>query len=263
MIDFVLGKPGAPPSDVLEVSSTTDGRALAMWKELNRIYNGEPHAGLTGGWLVEFQNRASVGRGASNRLIELLVDLEARGAARVGHRSGQDGDVWSLGPASARHAEDLAVLQALGIKAVSQIRHSGDVAGRIFTSILGTGVARSTADSITPYVDTFLSSATGQSKISKLKIKASGKRQHLFIWADVSHMDIGMPLAQRFLPSGTPDVPAHIDCLWLGSFFVSSTACKWSHANWVLLDVSGVVSSVAEPGQSRARLCRSSEAPTT
>ncbi|MFI1400721.1 hypothetical protein [Streptomyces sp. NPDC020681] len=250
MIDFMLGKAGASAaSDALEVSSTLNGKTVAMWKQLNRIYNGEPIEGLGRAWGVQFQDGATIGKGASERLIALLADLEGRDVKKVSQNYWEYDEDWTHGVPTAQQRQDLESLRELGINVVHQLGASEDIAGRIYTtSAMPTGIALATADAVSPYVDEFLTGPTGRNKIDKLRIKGAGKRQHLFIWSDSSHTSIGAALKHGFIPTDAPSVPEHIDYLWLGSFFSFENVYTWRRSEgWQVLDVAAAVSSVKEP----------------
>lgn len=250
LIDFGLGpRLDAEVTDVLEVSSKRDQDTNAMWQQINRVYDGRVHEGLRCGWAVQFEHGATIGKGASDRVIAFLVDLEKRGITKV---SADPADLFQEAGnpfPSTDNLRDAATARELGLNVVHQIGDSPDLAGRIFpSSFVPTGIARATADAVSPYVDDFLDTTTGANKIKKLAEKGSGKRQHLFIWSDISHTSVGFALKRGWLPSDAPTLPDHIHTLWLGSFFSFENVYTWRcEEGWRVHRVAEVVASVEPP----------------
>ncbi|MFH9737207.1 hypothetical protein ACH4MA_05890 [Streptomyces roseolus] len=250
LIDFGLGsRLNAEVTDVLEVSSKRDRDTNAMWQQINRVYDGRVHEGLNAGWAVQFQHGATIGKGVSNRVIAFLADLEKRGITKV---SADPADLFQESvnrlPSTA-DVRDAATARELGLNVVHQVGDSLDLRGRIFTSsFVPTGIARATADAVSPYVNDFLDTTTGANKIKKLAEKGSGKRQHLFIWSDMSHTSVGFALKRGWLPSDAPTVPDHIHTLWLGSFFSFENVYTWRcEEGWQVHRVAEVVDLVEPP----------------
>ncbi|MDV9196127.1 hypothetical protein [Streptomyces sp. Wh19] len=248
LIDFGLGsRLDAEATDVLEVSSKRDRETNAMWQQINRVYDGRVQEGLNAGWAVQFQHGATIGKGVSNRVIAFLVDLENRGITKV---SADPVDLFAGNRfPSTDNLHDAATARKLGLSVVHQIGNSPDLAGRIFpSSFVPTGIARATADAVSPYVNDFLDTTTGANKIKKLAEKGSGKRQHLFIWSDMSHTSVGFALKRGWLPSDAPTVPDHIHTLWLGSFFSFENVYTWRcEEGWRVHRVAEVVDAVEPP----------------
>nr|BEK65747.1 hypothetical protein KPHV_29740 [Kitasatospora purpeofusca] len=247
MIDAFLAAPGAEqPSTAVEITSTVDEQQARLWGFVGMMFVDEVHPELTVGWFVEFAPNAPVGRPAVKQLLQLLADLEAREVLRVSVR-----DWEAVTPTDSPVPEDIARLRALGLRAAAQIGDGPEVRGRIIPSTLATGTAPATAEAVTPYLDTFLTTKTAANKLAKLqRAKDDGLRTLLFIWADSSHMSIGMALDNGFQPAGEPNVPQQVDEVWLASYFSPDTLFRWTReTGWEVVRTPGVFASVTPSGE--------------
>ncbi|MFJ8430476.1 hypothetical protein ACIQ9P_04130 [Kitasatospora sp. NPDC094019] len=243
MIDALLAPPGAEqPSTALEITSTVDQGQARLWGFVGMMLVDEVHPELAVGWFVEFAPDAPVGRRPKKQLIQLLADLEAREVPRVSVR-----DWEAVTPTDSPVPEDIARLRALGVRAAAQVGDGPEVRGRIIPSTITTGTAPATAEAVTPYLDAFLATGTAANKLRKLqRAKDDGLRTLLFIWADSSHMTIGMALRNGFEPGGEPNVPQQADEVWLASYFTPDTLFRWTReAGWEVVRTPGVFASVA------------------
>ncbi|MEU8919459.1 hypothetical protein AB0D10_00810 [Kitasatospora sp. NPDC048545] len=242
MIDALLAAPGqAEPTIALEVTSNLDRKQAELWAALNAKHVSTVHPQLSAGWFVEFTRLATVGGPAQQQLVHFLAALGARGVERVSTREWE-----AAAPAGSPVPEDVAQIRALGLRTVARIGDGPNVRGRIIPSTLDTGTATATAEAVTPYVDAFLLGNTAANKLGKLQQgKDNGLHTVLFVWADSSHMSIGMALSNAFQPQGQPDVPPHVDELWLASYYAPDTIFRWTRtAGWTVVSSPGVFASV-------------------
>ncbi|MFB7484476.1 hypothetical protein ACFUEM_35615 [Streptomyces anulatus] len=233
MVDFLLDPvDGVGPLVALEVSSMTEGPLQGLWEALNRHYD-QPVPGLEGDWIVQFTPETNLKR-AAGPLAALLRRQEKANLDRIG-LNGWD-DTAPPGPVSAQqHVADLQELANLKVVSAQRVR-SDKATGRVFPTQLNSGVARSTRDTISPRIDTFLDSKTGENKVKKLA-RHSDREGHLFIWADHAHLDIMMSLTKGFLPTDSPNAPASLHTIWLGTFTVDGLVYRWNESGWSILDV--------------------------
>ncbi|MFE2346077.1 hypothetical protein [Kitasatospora cineracea] len=234
MIDARLGEPGAPgPSIALEITSNLHEEQAALWKALHKHYAEKRFPQLGAGWLVEFTRAAHIGGQQQKALLAFLADLGARGVTRVSTRDDQQ-------PAAA--GNDVDVLRALRLRAVAQVSTEPDVRGRIFASTSAVG----SAGDVTAYVNAFLLGEVAANKLRKLqRAKDEGLRTLLFVWADSSHLTVGVALDRAHLPVGQPAVPAHLDEVWLASYFAPDTVFRWTReADWEVVSVPGVITQI-------------------
>lgn len=61
--------------------------------------------------------------------------------------------------------------------------------------------------------------------------------QDWLIWADRGHLDIMMSLTSKFVPTGSPNVPAGLRVIWLGSFNADGLVSRWNDSGWSILEV--------------------------
>ncbi|MCX4546757.1 hypothetical protein [Streptomyces sp. NBC_01565] len=165
-VDFLLDPPegGAGPTVALEVSSTTEPSRERLWDSLDSRYD-QPIPGLQGDWIVQFTPGTRLNKAAAP-LAALLVRLEQAGRDRIGLQVWDD----STAPGelhTPQHAADLQELASLRIVSAQRVR-SDKASGRIFPTEATAGIARSTVDTISPYVDEFLESPQGRNKVEKL-----------------------------------------------------------------------------------------------
>ncbi|MGW3231461.1 hypothetical protein [Kitasatospora sp. NPDC001095] len=247
MIDALLAEPGrAEPTYALEVTSSLDRERVGLWAAIDKKHVGTEYPQLAAGWFVEFAQGARVSGDAQRKLIDFLADLESRGVERISVRE------WEAAtPADAPVPEDIAQVHSLGLRAVARVGDGSEVRGRIIPSTLDTGTATATADAVTPHVDAFLLTNTAANKIGKLRrAKNDGLHTILFVWVDSSHMSIGMALTNAFQPTGNPNVPEHVDELWLASYFAPDTLFRWTRAvGWAVVAAPGVFASVPWPAE--------------
>lgn len=250
MIDAWLARPDEP-DDVrtigLEITSTTDGNVLAMWKAINRQYDKTEIPGLTGAWTVEFRSGAPIGRASAEKLQNLLKDLERRGETRASLRSYEDDVRWAYGRPVPERAAELEMMNGIGVVSVAQIGTNPELAGRIYASTITHGVAASTAEYIRPYISAFLTTPQGENKIKKLR---AASQAHLFIWADQSHMSVGVALRNRFTPIGDPGNIGDIGDIWLASRFEPTAVYHWNRGSgWAVHEVPHELHQAPEPTQ--------------
>ncbi|MEU3568605.1 hypothetical protein AB0E96_09280 [Kitasatospora sp. NPDC036755] len=239
MPDLLLAAPSYPePTIAVEITSTTDQQQARLWGFIDKKYSDEVYIELSMGWFVEFRPGAPVGEAEAKQLVRVLADLEARGVERVSVRD------WDTEmPANTPAPEHITRLRALGLRAVAQIGSGPEVRGRIIPSTIATGTTPATAEAVTPYIDAFLLTGTAGNKLGKLqRAKDDGLHTVLFIWADSSHLSIGMALDKAFLPGGDPKVPQQVDEVWLASYFARHTLFRWTRtAGWAVVPVHGAV----------------------
>ncbi|MFD7733415.1 hypothetical protein ACFV6F_23880 [Kitasatospora phosalacinea] len=227
MIDALLAGPGqARPTTALEVTSNLHEEQAELWGALHKHYSEKRFPKLGAGWLVEFTGASRIGGQQQKTLLAFLTDLEARGVTRVSTRDEEQ-------PAVAR--DDVDVLRALRLRVVAQVGTEPDVRGRIFASTSAVG----SAGDVTTYLDAFLLGEVAANKLRKLqRAKDEGLRTLLFVWADTSHMTVGVALDRAHRPTGQPAVPAHLDEVWLASYFAPDTVFRWSReADWEVIAV--------------------------
>ncbi|MFD7639534.1 hypothetical protein ACFV4P_02660 [Kitasatospora sp. NPDC059795] len=246
MPDLLLADPGrAEPHVAVEITSTVDQELARLWGFVDKMHVGTVHDELSVGWSVEFSPNAPVGRAEAKQLVQLLADLERRGIDRVSTR---EPDAQT--PTSDPDFQPIARLRTLGLRAVAQIGSGPEVRGQIIPVTLATGVASASADAITPYIDAFLQTSTAGNKLGKLqRAKDSGLLAVLFVWADSSHLSVGMALHNAFHPEGDPAVPQQVDELWLASYFAPDTLFRWTRTfGWVVVPVPGVFATDPQAG---------------
>ncbi|MFC9706357.1 hypothetical protein ACFTWD_37350 [Streptomyces sp. NPDC056943] len=203
------------PTIALEVSSTLDPARQSLWASLDRRYD-RPVPGLQGDWIVQFTPGTQLKK-VADPLTALLLRQEQVDLDKIGLNGWDD----STPPGelhTPQHAADLQELAALNVMSAQRVR-SDKASGRIFPTEANAGVARSTFDTISPYIDEFFDSAPGQNKVKKLA-NHPDREGHLFVWADRGHVNITVALAQGFVPAGSPSVPSGLHTTWLGSFDV-------------------------------------------
>ncbi|MGW4891008.1 hypothetical protein ACWEQL_01890 [Kitasatospora sp. NPDC004240] len=250
MIDAWLARPDEPDDARtigLEISSTTDGKVQAMWKSINKEYDGDETVipGLVGAWTVRFRPGARIGGAPASKLSELLKDLEQRGETRASLLPYEDKIRWADGQPVPEHAAMLETMNSIGVISAAQISTDPALAGRVFAFTIGNGVASPTAESVSPYVSDFLTTPAGENKVKKL---AAAPEAHLFIWSDQSHLSVGIALRHRFEPVGDPDVPGHIGDVWLASRFEPAAVYRWTRGlGWAVHEVPAELRQVPEP----------------
>ncbi|MFB8235485.1 hypothetical protein ACFC58_02945 [Kitasatospora purpeofusca] len=237
MIDAWLAHPDEP-DDVraigLEITSTTDGDAAAMRKAIRRQYD-EAVPGLMGAWIVEFRPGARIGR-AAVWLTRFLATLEQRSETKASLHPYNDKVRWNNGWPVPEYAAELEEMDRHGVIEANRISDDPQHAGLIRALTAHGYSTPPAAEHIAPYIENFLGTREGANKIQKLK--AATGAAHLFIWADSSHLDIGVALRHRFHPSGDPKVPEHIDDIWLGYKVAPATVYRWTRGQgWTVHDV--------------------------
>ncbi|MFB7211032.1 hypothetical protein [Streptomyces sp. NPDC056255] len=211
--DFLLDPiDGTGPTVALEVSSTTDPDRQGLWKGLDRYYDG-PTLGLQGDWHVQFTPGVHV-RKSATPLVELLQRLEREGVDKIGLNGWNDSTPFGQFPTQ-QHAENLRELANLKIVSAQRIR-SDKASGRIIPFEVTAGIARQTADTISPCIDAFLGSDQGANKVKKLA-RYTDREGHLFVWADRGQLDVTMALRRGFVPVDSPHVPDSLHTIWFGS----------------------------------------------
>ncbi|MER6354659.1 hypothetical protein ABT288_33970 [Streptomyces sp. NPDC001093] len=233
MVDFLLepAVDGAGPKVALEVSSTIDPDRQNLWAGLDRQYD-HPVPGLQGDWIVEFTPQAQLKK-ISGPLAALLLRQEQANLDTIGLNGWDDSTPDGQLP-TPPHAADLQELAQLQVVRALRIR-SDKASGRILPTELNFAVASSTVDTISPYVDAFLASK-GENKVKKLA-RHPDREGHLFLWADPAHLDITMSLSRGFVPTDSPNVPAEVHTIWLGSFHVDQAVFRWTRSGWSILEV--------------------------
>ncbi|WP_195730344.1 hypothetical protein [Streptomyces albidoflavus] len=235
--DFLLDPiDGAGPKVALEVSSTTDPARQGLWNGLGRYYEG-PIPGLQGDWQVQFTSGTHVKQSATP-LIELLQHLERDGVDKISLDGWNDSTPPGQFP-SQQHAERLHKLADLKIVSAQRVR-SDKASGRIFPFELGGGIARHTADTISPYVDAFLGSEQGANKVKKLA-RYTDREGHLFVWADRGQFDVTMALRRGFVPADSPNVPDSLHTIWFGSLDAGEYVYRWTRSGWTITTVTSWV----------------------
>ncbi|MFG2632180.1 hypothetical protein [Streptomyces sp. NPDC048473] len=233
MVDFLLDPvDGIGPLVALEVSSTIEEPRQRLWDALHSQYD-QPIPGLQGDWIVQFTPGTNVKK-AFGPLAALLVRQEQANLDKIGLNGWNDSTALGSFP-DPQHEADLQELTKLKVVSAQRV-HSDRATGRIFPTELLSGVARSTADAIAPYIDEFLVSELGEDKVGKLA-QHPDREGHLFLWADRSHLDIMMSLTNRFVPTGNPNAPAGLHTIWLGSFNVDGLVYRWNDSGWSILEV--------------------------
>ncbi|WP_331723243.1 hypothetical protein [Streptomyces sp. NBC_00105] len=235
--DFLLDPfDGAGPKVALEVSSMTDPGRQGLWKGLDRHYDG-PVPGLKGDWLVQFTPGVHV-RKSATPLVALLQHLEREGVDRIGRNGWPDSTPPGEFP-TPEHAENLRTLHTLKIVSAQRVR-SDRASGRIFPFEVTGGIARHTADTISPYIDAFLGSDQGANKVKKLA-RYTDREGHLFVWADRGQLDVTMALRQGFVPVDSPDVPDSLHTVWFGSLNADQAVYRWTRSGWTIAVVTSWV----------------------
>ncbi|MER6496099.1 hypothetical protein [Streptomyces griseorubiginosus] len=232
MVDFLLDPvlDGGGPRVALEVSSTVDPNRQKLWHGLNHQYD-QPVPGLQGDWIVEFTTGTPLKK-ISEPLAALLARQEQANLDTIGLNGWDDSTPDGRLP-TPEHAQDLKELARLRIVRAVRIR-SDKALGRIFPTQMTFATAPSTAEIISPYVDAFFASK-GENKAKKLA-RHPDREGHLFLWADRSHHAIKMSLSQGFVPTDSPNVPAQVHTVWLGSFH-SDRVFRWTRSTWSILEV--------------------------
>lgn len=113
---------------------------------------------------------------------------------------------------------------------------SDKASGRIFPFESTAAIARSTADTISPYVDAFLGSDQGANKVKKLA-RYTDREGHLFVWADRAHLDVTVALRRGFVPVDSPDVPDSLHTVWFGSLDADGSVYRWTRSGWTIAAV--------------------------
>jgi hypothetical protein len=214
------------------VSSTTDPDRQGLWKGLDRHYDG-PTPGLQGDWQVQFTPGTHVKQSAKP-LVELLQHLEREGVDRIGLNGWPDSTPSGQFP-TPQHVENLRKLANLKIVSAQRIR-SDKASGRIFPFEVTAGIARHTANTISPYIDAFLRSDQGANKVKKLA-RYNYREGHLFVWADRGQLDVTMALRRGFVPVDNPDVPDSLHTIWFGSLDAEGSVYRWTRSGWTIAAV--------------------------
>ncbi|MEU1867874.1 hypothetical protein [Streptomyces gardneri] len=231
--DFLLDPiDGAGRKVALEVSSMTDPGRQGLWRGLDRHYDA-PIPGLQGDWQVQFTPGTHVKQSATP-LLELLQHLEREGIDRIGLGGWPDSTPPGRLP-TPQHAERLRKLADLKIVSAERIR-SYKASGRIFPFEVTGGIARHTADAISPYIDAFLGSDQGANKVKKLA-RYTDREGHLFVWADRGQLDVTMALRRGFVPADSPDVPDSLHTIWFGSLDADGFVYRWTRSGWTIVAV--------------------------
>lgn len=232
-VDFLLDPiDGAGPKVALEVSSMTDPKGQRLWDALEQRYGG-PTPGLQGDWMVQFTPGTQVKKSAAG-LVELLQSLEREDVDKIGLNGWNDSTPFGEFP-TPQHAENLRKLANFKIVSAQRIQ-SDKSSGQIFYFVSGAGVARSTADTISPHIDVFLGSKQGANKVEKLA-RHTDREGHLFVWADHGQLDVAMALRQGFVPADSPDVPDSIHTIWFGSLTADRSVYRWTRSGWTILTI--------------------------
>ncbi|MFI1719179.1 hypothetical protein [Streptomyces litmocidini] len=231
--DFLLDPlDGIGPKVALEVSSTTDPDRQGLWKGLDRHYDG-PTPGLEGDWQVQFTPGTHVKQSAKP-LVELLQNLERDGVDKIGLNGWNDATPFGEFPTQ-QHAERLRKLADLRIVSAERIR-SDKASGRIFPFEVTAGIARHTANTISPYIDAFLGSDQGVNKVKKLA-RYTDREGHLFVWADRGQLDVTMALRRGFVPVDSPTVADSVHTIWFGSLDADGSVYRWTRSGWTIAAV--------------------------
>ncbi|MFD6471550.1 hypothetical protein [Streptomyces goshikiensis] len=235
--DFLLDPiDGDGPKVALEVSSTTDPDRQGLWDGLDRHYDG-PIPGLQGDWQVQFTPGTHVKQSA-RPLVELLQHLERDGVDSIGLNGWNDSTPPGQFPTQ-QHEERLHKLADLKIVSAQRVR-SDTASGRIFPFEVTEGITRHTADTISPYVDAFLSSEQGANKVKKLA-RYTDREGHLFVWADRGQLDVTMALRRAFVPADSPNVPDSLHTIWFGSLDAGEYVYRWTRSGWTIATVTSWV----------------------
>jgi hypothetical protein len=233
MVDFLLDPAAdrAGPKIALEVSSTIDPDRQRLWHDLDRRYD-QPVPGLQDDWIVEFTPGTQL-KTVSDPLTALLRRQEQANLDTIG-LNGWDDSTPSGALPTPQHAADLQELARLKVVRAQRIR-SGKASGRIFPIETNFGGTNSTVDTISPYIDKFLA-LKGKNKVKKLA-RHPDREGHLFVWADPAHLDISLSLSHGVVPTDSPNAPAEVHTVWLGSFRVDRLVYRWNRSGWSILEV--------------------------
>ncbi|MFI1975429.1 hypothetical protein [Streptomyces wedmorensis] len=215
------------PVAALEITLNADEAHAEMLDRLNRI-DAKVLNGLACGWMVRYRSGARVAGTRREELRKVLIDLETRGVGRLDIEPEWPEDYDPMtGLVKASFLEDTAVLRRLGVEAVKAVGHGYNIAGKIFSTSIATGVGRADADPIPGYVNSYLLTKQGQNKVAKLQQSGLPPQRHLFVWVDGRHVPIWIVLREGWLPQRDPELPKAIDNLWLASP-MASTALRWT-----------------------------------
>lgn len=155
-------------------------------------------------WVVDMIPRYSV-REVHHRLPSLLSAVEVAGVESF--------DLKHETPSGAAE-EALVALRALGARLLYRLTETSGEGGKI---ILGAApVVGSTASHVV--VEIAQHHANLMDNARKLASAVADER-HLFIWVESPHPQAVAAMAIDVLPEGAPNVPGHIDTVWVATGF--------------------------------------------